>query len=138
MITLLITGVGGPLGQALIKAARISAIPNRIIGTDRHPLSIGLNWVDGAHVIGSSSDPEAYLADIRRICADEKVRLVLPASDSELELLSSAAKSLQRDIGATVVSSTPDILRIGLDKSETCTFLEKHGHNFPANARLND
>ncbi|MDQ6859632.1 MAG: ATP-grasp domain-containing protein [Verrucomicrobiota bacterium] len=138
MITLLITGVGGPLGQALIKAARMSALPARIIGTDRHPLSIGLGWVDQGHVIASSSERDAYLAAIQQICASEHVTLVLPGSDTELEILSSAAESLCSETGAIVVCSKPEVLQIGLDKCATCGFLERNGLNFPAYATLQD
>src|SRR5438093_1373294 len=55
MITILITGVGGPLGQAILKAARLSEIPCRIVGTDRFRLSVGLGWVEKPCVIPDAS-----------------------------------------------------------------------------------
>ena len=138
MITLLITGVGGPLGQALIKAARLSAIPCRVVGTDRTALSVGLDWCDAAHVITSSTDREAYLADIRRVCAAEKVTLILPGSDSELLLLAENAAELHTSSGARVVASNPAVLEIALDKCKTAAFLRANGLNFPRFAALED
>ena len=136
MITIVITGVGGPLGQALIKAARLSAIPCRIVGTDRFPLSVGLGWVDAPHIIPSSSDREEYLAAMRRVCEAERASLILPASDSELELLSENADALHEATGAQVAASSPEVLRIGMDKWETSQFLTRAGLNAPRTARL--
>ena len=136
MITLLITGVGGPLGQALIKAARMSAVPCRIVGIDRHALSVGLHWADSAHVVTTATEPERYLAQLSRVCLQEGVDLILPASDGELMLLSTHAAALGHDCGATVVASAPDVLTVALDKCETAKFLEAHALNFPRTARL--
>lgn len=138
MITILITGVGGPLGQALIKAARQSAISCRLIGTDRTALSVGLGWVDQARVIATAAEPDAYLRDIREICQAEQVNLILPGSESELELLSSSAGALHERTGASVVASPPEVLRVGLDKLETCRFLESARLRFPSVAPLRD
>jgi carbamoyl-phosphate synthase large subunit len=138
MITLLITGVGGPLGQALIKAARLSAVRCRVVGTDRTALSVGLDWRDSAHVIASSSDGEAYLADIGRVCLTEKATLILPGSDSELVLLAEHAAELRAATGAHVVVSSPRVLQVALDKANTAAFLEENGLRFPRFALLND
>jgi carbamoyl-phosphate synthase large subunit len=138
MITVLITGVGGPLGQAIVKAARGSAIPCRVVGTDRCPLSVGLGWVDSPHVIPDASRPEEYLAAMRRICAAEGAALVLPGSDSELELLATHAAGLRDGTGAMVAASTPEMLRMALDKGETCLFLERARLNRPRWCRLDD
>jgi sugar transferase EpsL len=131
LITLLITGVGGPVGQAILKAARRSTVPCRIVGTDRLALSVGLGWVDQPYVIPDASKPSDYLAEMRRICAVEKVSLILPASDGELILLAQNAGALRTETGATVVSSSMDVLDIALNKWETCRFLERAGLNFP-------
>ncbi len=139
MIKLLITGVGGPLGQAIVKAARASELPTRIIGTDRQQLSIGLDWVDRAQVIPcAAGDPEGYLAAIRRLCLEERVALILPGSESELELLAAAADSLRSETGAIVVCSARKVIEVALDKWETCAFLASNGHRHPAFARLED
>src|SRR5688500_5959841 len=109
MITLVITGVGGPLGQALIKAAQKSTIPCRIVGTDRSPLAIGLEWVESRQVIPDSADPGRYLEAMKRVCAAERATLILPGSDSELAILSASAADLREATGAIVVASPPEV-----------------------------
>ena len=133
--TVLVTGVGDTVGQALVKTARQSALPCRVLGTDRDEYSVGLQWVDAGFVLPHCARADAYLADMRRICANEGVQLILPGSESELELLSRNADALRTDTGAIVVASAPDVLRIGMDKWETCQLLERAGLNFPRFAR---
>src|SRR5262245_30059672 len=99
VIGVLVTGVGGPLGQALVKAARQSALPSRVVGTDRTDLSVGLHWVYKSFVIPDAGQEQSYLEHIRRACAAEQIRAVLPGSDRELELLSRHAAELQSATG---------------------------------------
>ena len=136
-VTILITGVGDTVGQGLIKAARQIVAPCRIVGIDRDEFSVGLRWVDTGFIVPHCSTPDAYLAAIRRICVSEEVHLLLPGSEKELQLLSENAEALRRETGAIVVCSPPRVLRVGMDKWETCRFLETAGFRFPRYARSN-
>ncbi len=100
--TILVTGVGDTVGQALVKAARQMALPFRIVGTDRDKFSVGLRWVDAGFIVPHCSDRAVYLAKLRRICVDEGVQLVLPGSEKELQVLSENANDLLRETGAVV------------------------------------
>jgi hypothetical protein len=105
------------------------------VGADRDEFSVGLRWVDAGFVVPHCSAPESYLAQIRRICAGEKVQLILPGSEKELQLLSENADTLARETGAIVVCSPPEVLRVAMDKWQTCRFLETAGLRFPRYAR---
>jgi carbamoyl-phosphate synthase large subunit len=133
--TVLVTGVGDTVGQALIKAALSSALPCRVLGTDRHEHSVGLRWVAQGFLLPHCADASAYLDGMRKVCLAERVNLILPGSEKELLLLSEHAESLRETTGAIVVASSPEVLRIALDKWETCRFLETNGLNFPRYAR---
>src|SRR5262249_39690218 len=86
--TVLVTGVGDTVGQALVKAARQSVLPCRVLGTDRDEFSVGLQWADAGFVLPHCSRSDTYLAEMRRICVGEGAQLILPGSEIELELLS--------------------------------------------------
>ena len=133
--TILVTGVGDTVGQALVKAARQMALPFRLVGTDRDKFSVGLRWVDAGFIVPHCSDRAVYLAKLRRICGGEGVQLVLPGSEKELQVLSEHAEVLLRETGAVVVCSPPQVLRVAMDKWETCRFLENAGLRFPRYAR---
>jgi carbamoyl-phosphate synthase large subunit len=135
-VSLLVTGVGDTVGQGLVKAARQSLIPCRVIGTDRQVPCVGLQWVDAGFVLPHSSRGDEYLAEVRRICRAEAVQLILPGSEKELELLAQNAAAIGRDTGAIVVASALDVLRVAMDKWETCRFLERAGLAFPGYARI--
>ena len=134
-VTVLVTGVGDTVGQALVKTLRMSAVPVRILGTDRDELSAGLSWVDQGFLLSHCAQADAYLGELRKICVAESVRLIFPGSEKELELLSQNAPALL-GVGAVVVGSAPEVLRVGMSKWETCRFLERVGLNFPRYARL--
>lgn len=138
MINVLITGVGGPVGQAIVKAARMSSLPLRLIGTDRHALSVGLHWVDEHYVLPDCREPERYISEMIRVCSAERVAAVLPGSEGELELLSAHPRRLRVEAGALAIVSPPQALRVGLDKLETCRFLERSGLRFPRYASSTD
>lgn len=135
-IPVLVTGVGDTVGQAIIKALRRSEIACRIIGTDRDALSVGLHWSDRACLLPHCAHEDAYLGELRRVCVEERVQLVFPGSEKELDLLARHAEMLRAETGAIVVASPPEGLRVALDKWETCRFLERAGLNFPRYARL--
>lgn len=137
MIPILITGVGGPVGQAIIKAARLSKVPCRIVGVDRAPLSVGLGWVDDPAVMPGVGQPDSYLKSITQLCQRHQVQLILPGSEGELALLSEHAAFLRELTGAIVVASCQRVLQITLDKWNTCQFLRDAGLNFPESATLN-
>src|SRR5712691_1056912 len=109
VITVLITGVGDTVGQALIKAARMSSIPCRVVGTDRNEVCVGLHRVDRGFVLPSCAQADFYLREMGGVCRDQGVRLILPGSEKELEVVARHADSLRSDTGAIVVASPPDV-----------------------------
>jgi len=129
--TVLVTGVGDTVGQALVKAARQSALPCRVLGTDSDEWSVGLRWVDARFTLPHCSEPDTYLAEMRRICASEGVQLILPGSEEELELLALHASALREQTGAIVVASSSQVLGIAMDKWKTCEFLRSSALSYP-------
>lgn len=135
-ITVLVTGVGDTVGQALVKAARQSTVPIRVLGTDLNDMCVGLQWVDKGFVLPHCSAADDYLAQLAAVCTREGVQLILPGTEKELELLAAHAAMLLSQSGAVVVASTPDVLRVAMNKWETCRFLAAEGLNYPRFARL--
>ena len=99
------------------------------------PAAVQRAGVDAGFVLPHSSRDPGYLDALRRICVGEAVQLILPGSESELELLSKNASLLRAEAGAIVVASPPEVLAIAMDKWQTCRFLEAAGLRFPRYAR---
>ena len=131
IIPILITGVGDTVGQALVKAARLSKVRGRVLGSDRDALAVGLRWVDKGVLLPHCSNVDAYLCEICRTCAHEGVKLILPGSEKELLVLAEHADAIRKETGAIIAASPSSVLQLALNKWEICRFLEHAGLNHP-------
>lgn len=132
-LNVLVTGVGAPLGQSIMKAARRAGLPCRLVATDRHPLSVGFHWADSYYVLPTAEEP-AYLTQLATICLEERVDAILIGSETEMHVLAQAKETFERETGTRIVVSPPEVLRISTDKWETVRFLAAHGLNYPRSA----
>jgi carbamoyl-phosphate synthase large subunit len=132
-LNVLVTGAGGPLGQSIMKAARRSSLPCRLMGTDRHPLSVGFHWADSHYVLPTAEEP-AYLTQLAAVCQEERVDAVLTGSEGEMHVLAQEKEAFERETGARVIVSPPEVLRISTDKWETARFLAAHSLDYPRSA----
>ena len=110
-----VTGVGGGVGQAVIRALRLSAGPVRIIGLDADPWAVGLYQCDAREVIPAVSDLDAYTSSLKRVVGEHKVGVLIPATDTELHAIASMKEELGQR-GCTAIVSSPDFVRIARDK----------------------
>lgn len=132
-LNVLVTGAGGPLGQSIMKAAWRAILPCRLVATDRHPLSAGFQLADSYHVLPSAGEP-AYLPRLAAICREERIDAVLLGSEGEMEVMAREQAAFERETGAVVVVSPPEVLRISADKWETARFLAGNGLDHPRSA----
>lgn len=88
-ITILVTGAGAPGIQGTIYALRNNYDRRNlfIIGTDMNELSIGKYLCDDFHVIAPVRQQEQYLADIKAICVQKGVDILIPQNTAELPVL---------------------------------------------------
>jgi carbamoyl-phosphate synthase large subunit len=132
-LNVLVTGAGGPVGQSIMKAVRCASVPCRLVATDRHPLSVGFHWADSHYVLPTAEEPR-YLAQLAAICQEEPVDAVLIGSEGEMHVLAQEKETFERDTGARIIVSPPEVLRISSDKRETARFLAAHGLDYPRSA----
>jgi carbamoyl-phosphate synthase large subunit len=78
-----------------------------------------------------------FIEVMLEICAAEKVTLLVPTIDTELEVLSRHAADFAR-IGTRVVVSSPEVVAMARDKMETIKFLDRAGVNTPRSLGLRD
>jgi carbamoyl-phosphate synthase large subunit len=124
--SVLVTGVGGGVGQSIIKALAGSGFA--MVGVDADGRAAGLQAVPVAYRVPRADDP-AYVPTLVELCAREQCRLIFPGLDPELPVLAAAATRFT-EVGVTVVVSDPKVIRVGDDKFETAAFLSSCG--FPA------
>ncbi len=111
--TVLVTGMGGNVGQGIVRSIRDLAGGLRIVGTSTDAISAGTHLCDRFHPVPPAVDP-AYCPTMKALCASEGVELIIPSTDHETYHLSRAQAELP-----TVAVSPPDTCAIFLDKLRT-------------------
>ena len=90
---ILVTGIGGNVGQGILRNIR-SFDPNlRLIGTDVRPVTGGNYLCDEVHQTPVASAPN-FAAAIKKICRKSGVQLIIPSTDVEGYHLSLNTKEL--------------------------------------------
>ena len=76
--TIAVTGVGGGVGQSILRALRLSEAGYRILGLDMNPFSAGLYQCDRALTV-PPCDHEDYLPRMTDILREEGVSVLMEA-----------------------------------------------------------
>ena len=72
-IKILVTGVGGGVGQSIMKALRISKLPIKIIAADINPLNAGLYRSDKTIIVPKVENKNAlkwYIKNLKKLKVD--------------------------------------------------------------------
>lgn len=125
----LITGIGGNVGQGVLKSLRAAHKAYHIIGIDMEPLSAGFSLVDSYYQTPRTSDP-TFRSALEEIVKKENPEAIYVCSPSELQFFSSNKMTLEEELGLSIFVNPPEVIRIGSDKLKTAEFLLASG--FPA------
>lgn len=128
-----ITGVGGGVGQSIIKA--LSEEPYKIIGLDGELLATGLYATDESFLIPYARDP-IYISSLLKLCQKENIDILFPGLDSELPYLAMNTHRFN-EIGTTVIISDPEVISLCDDKYATNKLLSKMNLPCPKTLLLN-
>jgi carbamoyl-phosphate synthase large subunit len=114
-----------PLVRAFQAALSASGRRGRVIVTDVNPLSPAVHVAERWYHVPMATSPD-YLDAITGICAAERIRLIVPTIDDELEQFGAAAGWFSAR-GIRVAVSPEATSRICNDKLAACRHLRSHG-----------
>lgn len=109
--TILVTGIGGNVGQGIIRNILSTGYPVHIIGTNIAAFSAGNHLVDVSYKTPFGYEPD-YIPVIKHIVEQEKVDLIIPSTDFESYYLALA----QAELPCKVSGSSAEVSKIHLDK----------------------
>lgn len=126
----LITGIGGNVGQGVLKSLRAASKPFHIVGIDMEALSAGFSLVDRYYQTPRTSDP-AFPNALAEIAWQEKLEAVYVCSPAELEFFGGHKKDLEQELELSIFANPLNVIQTGSDKLKTANFLRDAGFPFP-------
>jgi carbamoylphosphate synthase large subunit len=131
MINILFTSAGRriELIQEFIKTKKSKCISGKIVCADMSELAPALYFADRAYTIPAINDVK-YIDTLQDICKKEKISLIIPTIDTELEILADNIDKFH-SIGTDVLISSIDTVRITQNKMETFKFFKSIGIKTP-------
>ena len=128
-----VTGVGGGIGQSIMKALKISSLPIEVYPIDIQPLSAGLYRGVKGLLLPKPEEPGSL--DIWEKCFKEQgIEALIPGSDHDLLPLSSIRDRWETEGVCKILVSDVNLVRICRDKADTCQRLQKEGILIPESA----
>ena len=121
MKTILVTGIGGNVGQGILRNVIAMNFNIKIIGVDISPFTAGNHLCSKTYAVPYSSE-DNYIPVIGKIIIDEEVDLVFPSTDYEVYFLSKFKDKLK----AVIVASDAIVAKTYLDKYSTYKYLSKN------------
>lgn len=131
-LSVLVTGVGGPLGVSIFKALRQSVLKPRIVATDSEPLSVGLFRADAGYLLPRvTADEAGYLECLAEICRDEGVSIVCFGSEIEMQRIAPHVGEVEARTGSRLILNDARLLEAFMDKWAMVCLLREKGLPVP-------
>lgn len=131
IVNILITSIGSTTAQGVVKGLSAQKkYTTRIIGTDTQFKEeiAGSQFIDAFYKVPCAKDENAYIRELSRIIDSEKIHLLIPIHDEELDIISRRRQEFSNS--AYVLISDANTIATCNDKLKTYHFLCKNG--FPA------
>jgi carbamoyl-phosphate synthase large subunit len=134
-INVLITAVGGDIGQGVFKSLRSSGRKIRIFGTDISAKAPGLFMVDKGYIItAATKNKNQYINELIAICKKEKIDIVFSCHEEEQFAISLNLKKLKKMTKSYFLIQPLKIMNVCRDKFLTYQFLKSVGIRVPESA----
>lgn len=137
MISIGITGAGGGVGQAILRALRLGSLPARLVAMDATARSAGLYWADAAHLVPLACHRDAFVRRLLEIIGRESIDVLIPGLDPELMVVAEERARLE-DAGCRVIVGSSAAVRLCRDKLAMSRYGEEHGLPFVSSLTMSE
>lgn len=133
----LVTGIGGDIGQSIIKCLKDTGYRLIIIGCDIDSYAAGKSSVKEFFEAPKALESRKYFSFLKALVKKRKIDYIIPSSEIEIEFFNLHRRYFNdKDIFLFINSA--NVLRNFLDKYETTVFLRKNGFPYPKTCLLKD
>ena len=129
-LNILVSAVGGDLGQSVIKCLRDSNYHPNILGCDMNPFAGGRADVDEFFPAPPVKDKQQYIDFLLRIIKKKRINYVFLLSDVEIIFFNENRESF-RETNAIFLVSEKHIIDTFMDKYKTAAFFKEKGIAYP-------
>lgn len=127
MKTILVTAIGGDLAQSICRCIKDTFPYIRILGSDINKNNSGNIFVENVFILPRANHPN-YLKELNLLLISEKIDLVIPSSEQEMEIFYEIGI---KNLKPKILGVYENIWKIGHDKYETIKFLKKNAIDHP-------
>lgn len=129
---ILISSAGrrGALARLCRRTLEEMGLEGRVLAADITKASAGYQLCDEGFYAHRFDDP-AYIPEMLKVCSEQRVGLLIPTHDRELQLYADAVDQFEA-IGTRVVVPSKEVVEIGSDKAATHRWLTENGLPAPA------
>jgi len=124
----LITGVGGDIGQGIIRCLKDVEPDLCLLGCDIDPFAAGRELVGKFYQAPSANDSERYSNFIKKVLREKGASHIFPATETEIEFFDKYRNYFE-DI--TLFINKHDIIATFLDKYKAIEFLKRNNLPYP-------
>ena len=129
-LKILITGVGGDIGQSVVRCLRESSYKIYLIGTDIDPYAAGRIKVDKFFQSVKAEQSEEYLNILSDLIRKERTDYIIPTTEAEIKTFNLYRNHFIK--GSTnILINNPLIVETFSDKLKTSHFFEQNNMLYP-------
>ena len=134
-LIILVTGIGGDIGQSVIKCLKDSHHTPYLIGCDIDYYAGGKEYVDMFYQAPHAGQTKEYLNFIINIINKNKCDYIIPTTEQEIEFYD-ANRTYFEINNIKVLINNPFIINTFSNKYRTICFLKKHNFPYPKTYKL--
>lgn len=128
---ILITGVGGDIGQSIIRCLKENGYKDYLFGCDIDPYAGGKEEVTKFVIAPQAAEAKAYSKFMSTIIEKYRIKYIYPTTEQEIIFFDRKRENFVRK-GVTVFINHSFILKTFLDKYKTVIFLKQNKLPYPA------
>lgn len=111
-------------------AAKSLKLNSNIITADISETAPAIYFADKNYIIPRVGERN-YIDSIIEICREEKIKLIVPTIDTELDILAENKELIEKNTNAKVLVSSKEVINICRNKINTSIFFEENGFGVP-------